>query len=94
MAQRNKLTDPRSAAYDITESYKHLLPQIARLKNTSPSNIEIIDHCCGEDTIFVNGQWRGYVDDELFAELDLMSEYDKKERTESLQDYILRKLYL
>ncbi|PSV01040.1 hypothetical protein [Photobacterium kishitanii] len=58
--------------YDVTSDYSYILEKIAKLKEVSISSIEIIDHPCGEDTIFVNGDYAGYIDDSLFRELDLL----------------------
>ena len=90
MTARNNKININLPYNDVTESYKHILPKIARLRNISVNSIQIIEHSCGEDTIFSNGEWIGYVDAVLFAETELIAEYDEHQRTESLQDFVYK----
>ncbi|MGR5368423.1 hypothetical protein [Photobacterium damselae] len=90
MARKKNYMPIDNFGNDVTDAYKHIVPKIARLRNVSPACVSIFDHPCGEDTIFVKGDWGGYIDDELFSEIDLLDEYHQQERTESQNEYIRR----
>lgn len=52
---------------DITDDYRHVLPQLAKILEVPVSTIEICDHPCGEDTIFggKDGRCLGYMSDHM-----------------------------
>lgn len=74
--------------YDVTKSYNHLLPTLAKLMKTSVSKISIVDHPCGEDTIFVGDKYRGYMDDDMMTTIDLFKEWESKSLQMPFEEYL------
>lgn len=55
----------------ITDDYPIVTKYLVETRNIKISDIEIHgDHPCGEDVIFINGKYAGYVDTYLFDEIN------------------------